>query len=404
MMDAARASRLAELMQQGGYQALVCRIPQHVLMLTGYAPILGNTFCVVSPGKDVKPEVRLAAPQQEADLLPQDAAVEIKHFTEETLQHISSTIEAARQPVADLLRSAGLSAGAAIGYEGGAAPIAPVYTQVGIPGPQTLDLLREALPGTQLRDATALLDTLSTIKTAPEIACMQRSIEVAIKGFEAARAAVRVGASEAEVAAAASAEMLRAGYALAGTKTVQPHAHVMAGPRAADAYRAFNLTANATIQQGDTVSVQIEIGIDGYWAELTRVFFAGEVSAEWRRIHTACAEAQQAALGVIREGITGREADTAARTVLQYAGFGNAFKHGLGHGCGFQAINHAEQPILHPVSETILRDGMAHNMEPAVYLEGKGSFRLNDDVLVRQGGNDLLSAALPRDLDWLVAG
>ena len=84
------------------------------------------------------------------------------------------------------------------------------------------------------------------------------------------------------------------------------------------------------------------------------------------------------------------------------AGFGPAFKHGLGHGFGFQAINHAAAPVLHPASDAVLRSGMVHNMEPAVYLEGKGGIRLNDNVLVRNDGNEVLSKMIPRDLDWLV--
>jgi Xaa-Pro aminopeptidase len=87
---------------------------------------------------------------------------------------------------------------------------------------------------------------------------------------------------------------------------------------------------------------------------------------------------------------------------MERAGFGAAFKHGLGHGFGFQAINHSAAPILHPVSQAQLRSGMVHNMEPAVYLDGSGGLRLNDNVLVRQDGPEVLSSALPRDLDWLV--
>ncbi|HKV60016.1 MAG TPA: M24 family metallopeptidase, partial [Ktedonobacteraceae bacterium] len=77
-------------------------------------------------------------------------------------------------------------------------------------------------------------------------------------------------------------------------------------------------------------------------------------------------------------------------------------KHGLGHGFGFQAINHAAAPVLHPASNAMLRAGMVHNMEPAVYLDGKGGIRLNDNVAVRADGNEVLSRSLSRDLDWLV--
>jgi len=84
------------------------------------------------------------------------------------------------------------------------------------------------------------------------------------------------------------------------------------------------------------------------------------------------------------------------------AGFGPAFKHGLGHGFGFQAINHDAAPVLHPASNAVLRSGMVHNIEPAVYMEGKGGIRLNDNVLVRNDGNEVLSKMIPHDLDWLV--
>jgi Xaa-Pro aminopeptidase len=263
-------------------------------------------------------------------------------------------------------------------------------------------MLSLALPGARWRDATPIFDELAAIKTEAELAAIRRAAVVAHQGFLAARASTRPGATESDVAAATWAAVLRAGHARSDKGLVVPHVHVMAGARAAGAYQAFNLTTNARIERGDTVVVQMEIGIDGCWAELTRTFFAGEASDRWQRAHRACQEAQQAALRVIRSGVSGRAADAAARQVMQRSGFGDAFKHGLGHGCGFQAINHAAAPILHPVSDDVLQSGMVHNMEPAVYLEGQGGLRLNDMVVVREDGNEVLSAGVPRDLDWLV--
>jgi Xaa-Pro aminopeptidase len=401
-MEPQRADRLSALMQRNGLQGLVCRIPQHVLMFTGYAPLLGNTFCVVSLNQAGSPEVRLVMPEQEKNLLPQGAALEIHPFSEETLECISNTIEAARKPLAECFRAAGLGFGAAVGYEGGSSLVATNYTQVGIPGPATLTMLDLALPGARWRAATSVLDRLAEIKTEAELQAIRRSAGVASQGFLAARAAIHVGVPEAEVAAAATAAMLRAGHALAWVRVVRPHAHVMTGARAAEAHKSFNLTTNAPIQPGDTVCVQLEAGVDGYWAELTRPFFAGEISQEWRHAHDTCLQAQHAALATLRDGAAAREVDAAARQVLQASGFGDAFKHGLGHGLGFQAIDHADAPVLHPASDAILRAGMVTNIEPAVYLEGKGGIRLNDDVAIQQEGCELLSAATPRDLDWLV--
>ncbi len=403
-MDTMRTQRIVEMFKQRGadFHAIVCRLPQNVVMLTGYQPILGNSFCIVTINNAGQVEYRLAVPKDEEDLVAQGTAVEVKTFSEETMDYIGNTIQAVHGPLAELLRSANLSENAVIGYEGGYSPVATSYTQVGIPGPATLDLLHQLFLGGYLRDVTPMLDELASIKTEEELNAIRRSEEVGRQGFEAARNAVRVGASEADVAAATYAAMLKAGYAASGAHHVTPYVHVMAGPRAALAYRAFNLTSNAAIQQGDTVTVQMEIGINGYWAELTRTFFAGGISDEWRRAHQACVAAQDAALKEIRDGASACEVDGAARNVMQQAGFGSAFKHGLGHGFGFQAINHAAAPVLHPASKAILRSGMVHNMEPAVYLDGKGGIRLNDNVLVRADGNEVLSRSISRDLDWLV--
>ena len=403
-MDTARAKHIVQLFTSKGedYHALICRLPQNVVMLTGYQPILGNSFCVVSLNAQKEVEIRLAIPEDEKDRVPPGLAVEVKTYAEETMNYIGSTTEAVKVPLGELLRSLHLNSEAVIGYEGVTEPIATAYTQVGVPGAETLDLYHSLFLGDYLRNATPMLYELAAIKTDTEMGYIKRCEAVAVKGFEAAREAIRVGATEANVAAATYSALLTAGYASPGAEHVTPHVHVMAGPRAALAYRAFNLTSNAAIKRGDTVTVQMEIGVNGYWAELTRTFFAGDISQEWRTAHQACVAAQDAALQSIRAGVAGREVDRAAREVMEKAGFGAAFKHGLGHGFGFQAINHSAQPVLHPVSNTVLRSGMVHNMEPAVYLDGKGGIRLNDNVAVHQDGNEVLSNNLSRDLDWLV--
>ena len=148
--------------------------------------------------------------------------------------------------------------------------------------------------------------------------------------------------------------------------------------------------------------MQMEIGINGYWAELTRTFFAGSISDEWRKAHQACIEAQDAALKEIRDGAKARAVDSAARQSCNRLVSVSLSSTDLGHGFGFQAINHAASPVLHPASHTVLHSGMVHNMEPAVYLDGKGGIRLNDNVLVRSNGNEVLSSKIPRDLNWLV--
>lgn len=401
-MDRERMELVAQAMQREGYSAVVCRLPENIVMLTSYQPILGNSFCIASLNSAGELEYRLAVPDDEADLVPANIAKQVMTYTEETMSCLGNTISAIHEPLNSLLRDAGLGQDAVVGYEGGYSPIATAYTQVGVPGPATFTLLRKLLRDIELRDASELLDELAAVKTAQELAAIRRCEAVAIRGFEAARQTIRAGVTEADVAAATYAVLLRAGYASTGARHVTPHAHVMAGARSALAYRSYNLTSDYTFQRGDAVMVQMEVGVNGYWAELTRTFFVGEAHEEWRRAHTTSLAAREAALQAIHAGVGGRNIDEVARRVMRTAGYGEAFKHGLGHGFGFQAINHGAQPIMHPASGAVLRAGMTHNMEPAVYLDGVGGIRLNDNVAVLAGGNELLSADLPCGLDWLI--
>ena len=92
--------------------------------------------------------------------------------------------------------------------------------------------------------------------------------------------------------------------------------------------------------------------------------------------------AQLTALAIIKEGMTGIEADSLARTVIDQAGYGNAFGHGLGHGIGLAPH---ESPSLGPRSQDRLVDGMVFTIEPGIYLTGWGGVRI-EDVVVMEGG------------------
>jgi Xaa-Pro aminopeptidase len=393
-----RIERAAEGMHRAGYAALIVREPEHVLMLSGYQPILGNSFCLLSLGPSGEPELRLAALDSEEERASEAHPLQLLTFTEETLDWIGDTIVAVKEPLDKLLAAAQLAPDAVIGIEGGTHPIATGYTQVGTPAYATVEMA----PRATLRDATDLLDELKAVKSEAELERIRQAEWVAIAGFRAARTAARPGASEADVAAETYAALVRAAYSVSGVWNAQPFVHVMSGRRSALAYLAYNMTSDAVIESGDPVLVQLEIGLDGYWAELSRTFFAGTITETWRAAHAACVRAQDAALKVIRPGVAARDVDTAARDVMKSAGYGEAFKHGVGHGFGFQAINHGARPILHPVSTDTLAAGMVSNLEPAVYLKDIGGLRLNDDVAVRADGCELLSRDLPRDLEWMI--
>jgi Xaa-Pro dipeptidase len=163
-MNTQRLEQLKSLFAREGYHALLCRMPQHVLLFTGYQPILGDSFCLVSLNRVHEVEIRLAIPADEQDLLPSGIAVEVRTFAEETMSYIGTTLDAAREPLSQLLHTAELGEGAVVGIEGGRMPIIPAYTQVGVTGPETHELLHLLLLGGEFRDATAMLDELSANK------------------------------------------------------------------------------------------------------------------------------------------------------------------------------------------------------------------------------------------------
>ena|SRR5215467_3422387 len=114
-MDVGRARRIAAVLDPEGYTAFACRLPQNLVMLMGYQPILGNSFCIVTPTADKGVEFRLAPPADEASLVPNGVATAVRTYTEETMERISTTIPSVREPLAELLQDVGLGDGALVG-------------------------------------------------------------------------------------------------------------------------------------------------------------------------------------------------------------------------------------------------------------------------------------------------
>lgn len=148
---------------------------------------------------------------------------------------------------------------------------------------------------------------------------------------------------------------------------------------------------------GDAATLLIDWGAryHGYASDLTRTLHRDNVSDDFRRAYEAVLSAQLAAIDAIRPGTAAKEVDGVARGVLETAGMGEAFKHGLGHGTGLQIH---ESPRMSAVSDETLASGMIITVEPGVYFEGDFGIRIEDDVLVTETGHEVLSR-LPKGLD-----
>jgi Xaa-Pro aminopeptidase len=141
-----------------------------------------------------------------------------------------------------------------------------------------------------------------------------------------------------------------------------------------------------------------------YKSDLTRILDARKTcpiaaGPPLEEVHAIVCRAQEAAIRAIRPGVSTRDVDAAARTVIADAGFGEFFGHGLGHGFG---LDIHEAPFLRPNADVAIQAGMVFTIEPGIYLPGWGGVRIEDDVLVTPEGCEVLTR-VPRDLGSLQA-
>jgi Xaa-Pro aminopeptidase len=142
------------------------------------------------------------------------------------------------------------------------------------------------------------------------------------------------------------------------------------------------------IPERTLVTLDIGARVDGYCSDCTRTWATGPLDDDLAALYGTVLEAQEAALAAVRPGPSGREVDAVARDLIAGAGHGEHFGHGLGHGVGLEIH---EAPRLARTAEGRLAAGNVVTVEPGIYVPGRGGARIEDLVLVTDGGHDVLS-------------
>lgn len=203
-----------------------------------------------------------------------------------------------------------------------------------------------------------------------------------------AAANARAGMSELELV-----DCVNNYFAEQGAKT--EFAIVAAGAHGA---RPHHSPGDSIIQPGDAIVTDIGCRKDGVPSDMTRMIVIGEPPEGYQEIHALVEQAVQAALAAAKPGVLAQAVDAAARQVITDAGYGEYFTHRTGHGLGLEIH---EPPYITASSQTVLDEGMVFSIEPGIYLPGRFGVRLEDIVILREHGAEVLSE-LPRDV--LVAG
>jgi Xaa-Pro aminopeptidase len=242
--------------------------------------------------------------------------------------------------------------------------------------------LRELLPDrVQLVGVVDVIERLRAVKEAAEVDSMRSAAALADDALRWLLERGLVGRTERELALDLEQRMRSQGaedpsfpaIVAAGAHGALPHA----SPR------------DVEIPSGELVVIDWGARVDGYNSDCTRTVAAGAVGDEAASVYGVVLDAQLAGVGAVRPGATGREVDSAARDLIEAAGYGSEFGHGLGHGVGLEVH---ENPRLSQRSDDVLAAGNAVTVEPGIYLPERFGVRIEDLVIVGEDGCEILSS------------
>jgi Xaa-Pro aminopeptidase len=330
MQNQERLDRMRRAMERERLDAMVVRLPENVLLLSGFWPMIGASFLLFPREGRSLCVIPHCYEQESAGCL----------WEAEAVYHRYGVLDAPEpgNAVCSILSRAARGKGwKRIGYEAGFETIAPPWNsgESQVPASCTLAMYRSAFEGAEIVDASALLQAERRIKTPYEIDRIRTASEISCIGLEAFEQMVAPGTSGVELVAAVEREIMVRGTGHKGATRVRAYAQVAAGPEeSAVGYRPNEISTQRRLERGDVALLELGVVADGFWADRTRVRVAGDPSDQQEKAFEAVRQAQEAAVAAIRPGVSGAEVDEAARSVIRDAGFGDFFPHITGHGLG----------------------------------------------------------------------
>jgi Xaa-Pro aminopeptidase len=248
------------------------------------------------------------------------------------------------------------------------------------------DELREAIGQAELVSVKDLVTPLRAVKDDQELEAIAAAARLADAAFLAVVGDGLIGRTEASVAWA-----LEVAARNLGAERMSFESIVAAGPHGALPHAQPREVA---IEAGQLVVIDWGVVVDGYCSDCTRTVATGSLSEEEIEVHELVDSARIAGLDAVRPGLTGREVDAVARGVITDAGFGEYFGHGLGHGVGLEIH---EAPGVGKTGGMELQENMVITIEPGIYLPGRFGVRIEDLVVVKDDGCEILTG-LQREL------
>lgn len=250
---------------------------------------------------------------------------------------------------------------------------------------KTYQLYEKELHAQLVPAGKALLD-LRAAKDNYELDCMIKAQRIAERAFDEMLSFLRPGVTEREAAAKLTYDMLRFG----GEKnSFDPI--VVSGPNGS---LPHGIPGDRAIRSGDFVTMDFGCKWGGYCSDMTRTVAVGQPTEEMVKVYELVLRAQLAGIAASRAGVPGKEIDTAARRVIEAGGYGPYFGHGYGHSLGLEIH---EGPNANSRDDTLMPIGAVVSAEPGIYLPGRFGVRIEDVVVMEEGGCRVITQA-PKEL------
>lgn len=240
--------------------------------------------------------------------------------------------------------------------------------------------LKKSLSFLKVIPTINIIEQIRSIKNSQEIKLIKKATFIAVKTMSYAKRIIKPGKQEIEIAQKIEQFIQAQGceekafniIVASGANSSMPHA----------------IPSRRTIKNNQPVLVDLGCRFCGYNSDLTRTWFLGKISAQFRRIHDIVSLAQQMAIAAIKPGVVIAEIDNIAREHIIKEGFGPSFEHALGHSIGREVHEH---PSVSSQNHEVLRENMVLTIEPGIYLPGWGGVRVEDMVLVTKKGSKVLT-------------
>lgn len=236
------------------------------------------------------------------------------------------------------------------------------------------------LDSVELVPTTKVVEKLRMVKSEEEISNIRKATEISDAAFTYIQQVIRPGVSEKKIAIELDYFMKEQGAENGAFAYI-----VASGMRGA---LPHGVASDKKIKQGDMVTLDYGAVYNGYISDMTRTLAVGEPDAKLVEIYHIVNGALSATLEKLKVGMSAKEIDSIARDYISEKGYGDYFGHGLGHGIG---LNVHEDPFFSQSGEDILQAGMVITIEPGIYLPEIGGVRIEDDVLIKEDGIEILT-------------